>query len=173
MIRIINLISDRVSRLADWCVLAAVGISAANALVRYSLNWSSNALLEIQGVLFAAVVMLGAAQTLRLNGHVRVDILYVLCSPRRRLWLDAIGMVVILLPVTAYLAWLCIPFAFNTVSSGEVSLSPGGLPLWPIRVLLAAGFVLLFAQGVAELLRRVLALRGNVVVETTYEKPLQ
>lgn len=173
MIRIIDVISDRVSRVADWCLLAAVGISAANALVRYSLNWSSNALLEIQGVLFAAVVMLGASQTLRLNGHVRVDILYVLCSQRRRLWLDTLGMAVVLLPVTGYLAWLCLPVAWDSLRSGEVSLSAEGLPLWPVRVLLAAGFMLLLAQGVAELLRRVLALRGYVVAEVEYEKPLQ
>ena len=158
---------------AEWCVLLAVLISAANAVIRYSMNYSSNAFLEIQWYLFGAVVFLGASFTLQKNEHVRVDILYSTLSKRGRLWTDALGFALLLLPVTIYLAALTLPFFLGAFRSQEHSINPGGLILWPVKLVLPLGFALLTLQGVSELIKRIAGLRGILTVETSYEKPQQ
>jgi TRAP-type mannitol/chloroaromatic compound transport system permease small subunit len=71
--------------------------------MRYLFSYSSNGFLEIQWYLFGALVFLGASHTLRLNEHVRVDLVYSSVSDRARLWIDALGFVLFFLPVTIYL----------------------------------------------------------------------
>ncbi len=101
--RVIDGISDVFGFIAKWLVLLACLVSAGNAVVRYLISYSSNGLLEIQWYMFGGVVLLGAAQTLRLNEHVRVDLLYSNVSDKARLWIDIFGFTVFLLPVMAYL----------------------------------------------------------------------
>src|SRR3712207_4131143 len=99
MSRLIDGLSHTAGRLAEWLVLGACLISAGNAGVRYLFSYSSNGWLEIQWYLFGALVLLGAAHTLRVNEHVRVDIVYSSVSDRARLWIDTIGFIVFLIPV--------------------------------------------------------------------------
>ena len=160
-------------RVAAFLVLAAALISAGNATIRYLFDRSSNAWLEVQWYLFGAIVLLGAAETLRRNEHVRVDILYSNLSDRKRLWVDAIGILLFLLPFTLVMAWLCWPVAWQSFVRGEGSTSAGGLIRWPVKALLPLGFALLALQGVSELIKRVAALRGAVAIDTAYEKPQQ
>ncbi len=159
--------------IADYLVLIAVLISAGNALLRYTLNMSSNGLLEIQWYMFAAIVLLGAAYTLRMNEHVRVDLVYSMLSVRGRLLIDIFGFVVLFLPVIGYLVWLTFPFFGRSFITGEASMNAGGLILWPAKLTLPLGFGLLFLQGLSELIKRVAALNGLITLETKYEKPLQ
>jgi len=169
----IDWLNERFGWLAQYFVLFAVLISAGNATVRYLLSYSTNGLLEIQWYLFGAVVLLGAPLTLKQNGHVRVDLLYMMLSPRGRLWVDAGGFVLVLIPAGFYLAFLSFPFFWQSFLSDEVSQNAGGLILWPAKMLLPLGFMLLTIQGVSELIKRIAALRGVIEVETDYEKPLQ
>lgn len=171
--RAVDAISDLAGFLAKWMVLLACLVSAGNATVRYLFSYSSNGLLEIQWYMFGGIVLLGAAQTLRLNEHVRVDLLYSSVSDRGRLWIDVIGLTLFLLPGTAYFVWLTWPFFFNSYLSQEYSNNAGGLILWPVKALLPLGFSLLFLQGVSELIKRIAALLGAVRVDTHYEAPLQ
>jgi TRAP-type mannitol/chloroaromatic compound transport system permease small subunit len=90
----VDWMGEKFGRLADWCILLACAISAGNALSRYGFNFSSNAWLEVQWYLFAAVVMLGASDTLFRNEHVRVDLLYGWMSERGRLYVDIFGFIV-------------------------------------------------------------------------------
>jgi len=159
--------------IANWLVLIAVVISAGNAVVRYLFNMSSNSWLEIQWYLFGGIVFLGAAHVLRLNEHVRVDLVYSAVSNRARLWIDTIGFLVFLLPISAYLLTLSWPFFWNSFRSGEVSMNAGGLILWPAKALLPLGFALLFIQGLSELIKRVAALTGAIDLDVHYEKPVQ
>lgn len=159
--------------MADWCVLAAVLISAANATVRYTVSYSSNAFLEIQWYLFGALVLLGAAHTLRMNGHVRVDIIYNSVSERSRLWIDIIGFSVFLIPVGVYLTALCWPFFAESFFRGERSSNSGGLILWPVKLLLPLGFALLTVQAISELIKRIAAIGGWIEADTLYEKSPQ
>ncbi len=169
----VDRLSKTIATLANWLVLASVLISALNAVARYALNLSSNAFLEIQWQLFGAVVLLGAADALRTNNHVRVDLIYGAVSPRVRLWIDIFGLTVFLIPVSAYLSWLSLPQFLMSFASGEASSNAGGLIVWPVKLLLPVGFGLLVLQGLSELLKRILALaRANGAV-AAYERPLQ
>jgi TRAP-type mannitol/chloroaromatic compound transport system permease small subunit len=171
--RVIDGISDVAGFIAKWLVLLACLVSAGNAVVRYLISYSSNGLLEIQWYMFGGIVLLGAAQTLRLNEHVRVDLLYSSVSDRTRLWIDIFGFTLFLLPVMAYLTYMTWPFFLNSFRSGEISMNAGGLILWPAKALLPLGFALLFLQGLAELAKRIAALTGAMRVDTHYEAPLQ
>jgi TRAP-type mannitol/chloroaromatic compound transport system permease small subunit len=165
--------NDRFGKIAEWCVLLACVISAGNASIRYLFDMSSNAWLEIQWWLFAGIFLLGASQTLRLNEHVRVDILYGNVPKTAQLWIDTIGILVFLLPSTVLLVYLSWPIAMTSYRIGESSSNAGGLILWPVKFLLPLGFALLTLQGVAELIKRIAALLGDIDFDTHYEKPLQ
>lgn len=171
--RAIDSLSDAAGFIAKWLVLFACVISAGNAVVRYLFSYSSNGLLEVQWYMFGAIVFLGASQTLRLNEHVRVDLVYSAVSDRARLWIDIVGFTIFLLPVTAYLTYLSWPFFLNSFQSMEVSGNAGGLTLWPVKAVLPLGLGLLFLQGVAELIKRIAALAGALRLDTHYEAPLQ
>lgn len=169
--------ADAVSRaagaIATAAVLAACLISSGNAASRYALGLTSNAWLEVQWYLFAVIAMLGAAETLRRGGHVRVDLLYAVIGDRGRIWIDLLGLALFLLPGMVIFAWLSWPYFWESWVRNEISNNPGGLLRWPAKLLLPIGFSLVAIQGVAELLKRIAALRGAYSLDTTYNRPLQ
>jgi TRAP-type mannitol/chloroaromatic compound transport system permease small subunit len=175
--RVVDSVNARFGRLADWCVLLACAVSAGNAFLRYGFSLGSNAWLEAQWYLFAAVVMLGGSYTLFRNEHVRVDVLYGTLSERRRIWVDVIGIGLFLLPAMALLTWMTWPFFLDSWARGETSSSPGGLIRWPAKILMPLGFALITLQGVSELIKRVALLRGIHVPEgrihASYARPEQ
>ncbi len=171
--RWIDVLTDGFGAIAKWAVLAACLISAANAGVRYSLNMSSNAFLEIQWYLFAGAVMLGAAQVLRLNEHVRVDVLYGRYPTRVKVWVDLLGILFFLMPVMVMMIYLSWPMFIGMLESGEMSSNAGGLVRWPVMLLIPLGFGLLILQGLSEMIKRVGWLSHKYDMETHYERPLQ
>lgn len=171
--RAVDTLSDVFGFIAKWLVLLACLVSAGNAMIRYLFNYSSNGWLEIQWYMFGGIVFFGAAQTLRMNEHVRVDLLYSAVSDRTRLWIDIAGFTLFLLPAMTYLTYLTWPFFVRSWELQEVSSNAGGLILWPVKAMLPIGFALLWLQGIAELLKRLAALAGVVKVDTHYEAPLQ
>ncbi|OHV84695.1 TRAP transporter small permease subunit [Rhizobium sp. LCM 4573] len=170
---LIDRVSEVIGRFSGYLVLACCMISAANACIRYLFNYSSNGWLEIQWYLFAFIVLLGASHTLRLNEHVRVDLIYGAVSDRVRLWIDILGLVFFLIPACLYLAWLSWPFFTVSYTQGEMSSNAGGLIRWPVKLIIVSGFALLALQGLSELVKRIAGLKGLLRVDTTYEKPLQ
>lgn len=168
---------DRVTRffgvIAAVLVAVACAISALNALSRYALDMSSNAFLEIQWQMFAGMFLLGGAHVLRLNEHVRVDLVYGSLSARGKLWVDVFGYVVFFFPLCFIMLEMGFPWAYGSFAAGEMSANAGGLPVWPVKALLPLGFTLLLLQGIAELIRRIAALRGDIVLDVAYEKPVQ
>jgi TRAP-type mannitol/chloroaromatic compound transport system permease small subunit len=171
--RLIDAVSQFMGKLSEYMVLLCCLISAANALIRYSFNYSSNGWLEIQWYLFAFIVVLGAAHTLRMNEHVRVDLIYGSVSDKARIWIDIIGLIVFLIPACIFLSILCWPYFMHSFQQGEVSANAGGLIRWPVKFMLFAGFTLLSLQGISELIKRIAALAGSIQIDTKYEKPLQ
>lgn len=172
-VRAIDRITDFFGALAKWALLTAVVISGGNAAVRYLAGYSSNAWLEVQWYLFAAGVMFGAAQVLRLNEHVRVDVFYGSWTARRQVLLDLFGLVFFLLPFVGLLMVLSWPMLSELLASGETSPNAGGLIRWPVMLTLPLGFALLVLQGLAEICKRILWLRGRLRMDMHYEKPLQ
>jgi TRAP-type mannitol/chloroaromatic compound transport system permease small subunit len=160
-------------KLANFLVLASCLVSAGNAMSRYAFNLSSNAFLEIQWYMFAAMVMLGASYTLRRNEHVRVEIFYLYLSERGQLWLDLIGAILFLIPTCVLLVALSWPFFIQSYEVGEWSSNAGGLLRWPVKFLVPGGFALLALQGVSEVIKRRAALKGWVIIDAKYQRPVQ
>ena len=171
--RLIDGINDRFGVVAKWAVFASCFISAANALVRYLANYSSNAYLEIQWYLFAAVVMLGASQVLRVNEHIRVDVIYGRYSGRTQALIDLVGLLLFMLPSMAVMIYYAWPLFIKMYLTGEVSSNAGGLIRWPAMLTLPLGFGLLFAQGISEVIKRVAWLAHKYDADFHYERPLQ
>ncbi len=171
--RAIDNITDKFAVAAKWAVFASCMISAGNAVVRYVANYSSNAFLEIQWYLFAACVMLGASQVLRVNEHVRVDVLYGRLSGRTQALVDLAGLVLFLLPSMAVMIFYSWPLFEKMYLSGEMSSNAGGLIRWPAMLMLPLGFGMLFAQGVSEAIKRVGWLTHQFEGDFHYERPLQ
>ncbi|MBN8441682.1 MAG: TRAP transporter small permease subunit [Thauera sp.] len=160
--RLIDWINERVGRSVLWLVLIAVVISAGNALVRKLFNTSSNALLEIQWYLFAAIFMLAAGYTFLRNEHVRIDVVTSHLSPKGQNVVDILGIVFFLMPMVGLVLWLSwAPFMLS-FNSGEMSANAGGLIRWPVKLLLPVGLALLFLQGISELIKRVAFLMGLI-----------
>ena len=160
--RAIDALNEQVGKLSYWLILAAVLISAANAIVRYALNMSSNAWLEIQWYLFSFVFLFCAGYTLLHNQHVRIDVISGRLSRRAQTWIDILGTIFFLLPMAVAIMWLSWPVFVDAYRSNEVSTNAGGLTVWPARLMLPAGFFLLVLQGLSELIKRVAFLRGLI-----------
>ncbi len=158
--RAIDRLTAWIGKAAAWLVLAAVVLSAANAIVRKAFDYSSNAFLEAQWYLFGAVFMLAAAYTLSRNEHVRIDVLSSRWSRRTRDAVDLAGHILFLAPFVGLMAWLSWPFFLSSYRSGEISGATGGLPLWPAKGLVFLGFALLCLQAVSEIIKKALALAG-------------
>lgn len=158
--RLIDALNTAVGRTAMWLILAATLISAGNALMRYSLDLSSNAWLELQWYLFAAVFLLCAPYTLLKNEMVRIDVVAGRLSRRTQVWIDVAGTLFFLLPMALLLMTLSWPGFVQSFLREEVSANAGGLVVWPARLLIPVGFALLALQGVSELIKRLAFLVG-------------
>jgi len=157
---LIDRINDRIGRLMMWFVLAATLISAGNAIVRKLFGTSSNAWLEVQWYLFAAVFMLGGGYAFLRNAHVRIDFLSSKFSARTRNWVDIVGILIFLVPLSLMLIAEGWPVFARAWTSGEMSSNAGGLIRWPVYLLIPLGFAILLAQGLSELIKRAAFLTG-------------
>ena len=171
--RVIDALNEKLAGLANWLVLLSCLISAGNAFSRYAFSLSSNAWLEIQWYMFGAMILLGAAYTLKKNEHVRVDIIYAHLPTRAQIWIDILGGVFFLLPATVIIAWLAWPMFHNSYVQHEMSGNAGGLLRWPIKVMIPLGFWLLSLQGISEIIKRIAMLTGHLTADVHYERPLQ
>lgn len=160
--RLIDAVNDGVGKLVYWLVLVAVVVSAGNAVIRYSLNISSNAWLELQWYLFAAVFLLCSGYTFLRNEHIRIDIVLGRFSKRTQAAVDIFGIAVFLFPFAFLIMVLSWPMFKDSFVTNEMSSDAGGLIRWPAKLLVPVGFFLLTAQGVSELIKRIAFLAGLI-----------
>lgn len=160
--RLVDGLSERIGKLVSWLVLIAVVVSTGNALIRYAFNIGSNAFLELQWYLFAGVFLLGASWTLKRNEHIRIDVVVGRFSARTHAWIDIFGGIFFLMPLCLIVLYDAIPYAWLSLSSGEMSTNAGGLIVWPAKMLIPLGFGLLMLQGIAELIKRFAFLAGVI-----------
>src|SRR5689334_13319934 len=151
----IDALNEWIGKSAAWLGLAAVLVCTGNAVARYALNIGSNAWLELQWYLNAAVFLLIAGYALKRNEHVRIDVIIGRLSERTQAWIDLLGGLFMLLPVTIIIAWYSWPSLINSWHINEYSSDPGGLIRWPVRILIPVAFTLLALQGVSEVIQRV------------------
>lgn len=160
--RAIDRLNEAVGRLVYWLVLAAVVVSAGNAMIRYTLDLSSNAWLELQWYLYSAVFLLAAGYTLLHNEHVRIDVIYSHLPPRVRAWIDLLGGLFFLLPMALIILALSWPMVVESIERNEYSSDAGGLLRWPVKLLIPIGFLLLTLQGFSEIIKRIGFLLGHI-----------
>ena len=169
----IDWFNTKLAIVANWLVLLAALISAGNAGSRYLFSESSNGWLEIQWYMFAGMVLLGAPYTLKMNEHVRVDLVYGMVSERTQIWIDIVCGILFLLPICVVLTYFTWPWFVESWRINEASSNAGGLIRWPVKLLLPVGFGLMAVQGVSEIIKRIAALEHVIDIEFKYEKPLQ
>ncbi len=156
-------LSSAIGRAASWLTVFMVLVTFVVVVMRYAFDAGYIWIQESVIWMHAAVFMLGAAYTLHEDEHVRVDVFYRNMSPRRRAWVDLVGVVLFLLPVCVILAWNSWDFVLQSWRIGESSREPGGLP-FPFLPLLKSVLLLMpltvALQGVSLLLRSLRSLRG-------------
>ena len=160
--RVIDAINFRIGKILSWLILAAVVVSAVNAIIRKLFDMSSNSWLELQWVLFGAVFLIVASWTLLENEHIRIDIVNSMFSQRTRNIIDVIGHAFFLLPLTVVMIITSYPFVMKSILLNEQSMNAGGLPQWPPKLLILIGFVFLFFQAISELIKRIAVMRGII-----------
>ncbi|WP_019141470.1 TRAP transporter small permease subunit [Noviherbaspirillum massiliense] len=160
--KLIDTINEKIGSLVSWALLISVLICSGNAFVRYLFNTSSNAWLEVQWYLFSAIFLLASAYTLKRNEHVRIDVVAGRLSKRTQVWIDLLGFLFFLLPMSLIILYYAIPYAWISIQSQEISSNAGGLIVWPAKILIPIGFLLLTLQGVSELIKRIGYLQGKV-----------
>ena len=169
----IDALNAKLGVIANYLVLLAALISAGNAGSRYVFSESSNGWLEIQWYMFAGMVLLGGPYTLKMNEHVRVDLVYGMVSERTRIWIDIVGGFLFLLPICVILTYFTWPWFVDSWNINEQSSNAGGLVRWPVKLLMPVGFCLMALQGVSEIIKRIAALEHVIEADFKYEKPLQ
>lgn len=160
--RWIDTLNEKIARIACWAIFVAIVVSAGNAVVRKTFGISSNAWLELQWYLFGAVFMFCAPWTLRLNEHIRIDVVADKFSKKTSNIIELVCTVLFLLVFCALMIGLCIPFVLDSLRSAETSANAGGLLLWPAKLIILIGFALLFLQGVSQLIKRVGVMAGRL-----------
>ncbi|NEP09418.1 MAG: TRAP transporter small permease subunit [Symploca sp. SIO2C1] len=156
--RLIDSFNERIGRFSDWLVLFMVLIGVWNVIGRYlgnllQRNLSSNGLIESQWYIFDLIFLLGAAYTLKHNGHVRVDVLYTNWSEKRKALANLLGTLLFLIPFSI----MVILFSWKAILASwqiwELSPDPDGLPRAPIKSMIIVGFLLLIIQGISEAIK--------------------
>lgn len=156
-IQLINTLNDRVGKAVSWLTLVMVLGTFLIVVLRYALNYGSVASQECIGFMHALVFMLGVAYTLKVDGHVRVDIFYQGFDVRTRAWVDCLGVILLLLPVAAFIGWSSWDYVVESWKIHESSGNSGGLPgVYLIKSTLVATAALLALQGSALFLNSLL-----------------
>jgi TRAP-type mannitol/chloroaromatic compound transport system permease small subunit len=160
--RVVDAFNTWIGRRLAWLILAAVVVSAANATVRKIFDTSSNSWLELQWVLFSIVFLLCSPWTLLSNEHIRIDIVNNLLPKRVRDSIDVVGHTFFLLPLCIIMIITGIPFFLVSFGQNEQSGNAGGLPQWPSKALIMIAFILLLAQCLSELVKRIAIMRNLI-----------
>lgn len=157
-------ISALLGKASAWLTLFMVLVTFVVVVLRYvfdaGLIWLQESVVWMHGFVF----MVGAAYTLQQEEHVRVDIFYREMSPKRRAWVDLIGVAVFLLPLCALLGWKAFDYVAVSWQLQEASRESGGLP-YPLVPLLKSILIVMpitvSLQGIALFSRCVRTLRSN------------
>ena len=160
--KVIDAITTWIGKRLSWLIIGAVLVSAINATVRKIFDTSSNSFLELQWVLFSIVFLLCSPWTLLANEHIRIDIVNNLLPRQVRNAIDVIGHAFFLLPLTVVMILTAVPFFLVSYAQNEQSLNAGGLPQWPSKGLIMIAFIMMFVQGLSELIKRLAIMRDLI-----------
>jgi len=154
-------LSDKIGRLVGWLTTLMVLVVFYDTVMRYAFNKGNVALQELEWHLFAIVFLIGAAYTLKEEGHVRVDIIFVNLSEKTRAWIDFLGVFIFLIPFCVAVILSTQGFILNSWAVKEISPDPGGLPArYLLKAMIPLGFFLLIVQGFSEAAKKFMVITG-------------
>ncbi len=161
-IKTIDWINEKAGMFAGWLTTLLVLNVFYDTIMRYAFNKGNIALQELEWHIFSAIFLIGAAYTLKYNGHVRVDIIYTKLNSKSKAWIDLIGTFVFLIPFCLVIIFSAKGFIMNSWAVREISPDPGGLPArYVLKAIIPAGFFLLLLQGLAQAFKSLLHLMGQ------------
>jgi TRAP-type mannitol/chloroaromatic compound transport system permease small subunit len=160
-VRLIDRMSDKIGYLVGWITTVMVLIVFYDTVMRYAFHKGNVALQELEWHLFAVVFLLGAAYTLKEDGHVRVDIIFVNLSEKAKAWIDFLGIFIFLIPFSVIVIMSTKGFVMNSWAVREVSPDPGGLPArYLLKTMIPLGFSLLIVQGLSQAAKNFMIIIG-------------
>ena len=158
---VIDGLSDKIGRFVGWLTTLMVLVVFYDTVMRYAFNKGNVALQELEWHLFAIVFLIGAAYTLKEEGHVRVDVIFVNLSEKTKAWIDFLGIFIFLIPFCVAVILSTQGFILNSWAVREISPDPGGLPArYLLKAMIPLGFFLLIVQGLSEAGKKFMVITG-------------
>jgi len=162
VLKTIDTLSEWSGGLGRWLTIPLILAIVIEVTMRYAFNHPTMWAYESSIMLGAALYALAFSYTERHNAHVRVDVFYTRLSPRGKAIIDALGGLVIFLPVMAMLVYTSWEWTFHAWKIKEVMvLTYWYPPAYPLRTVIALGFGFLILQGLAGLFRNFYLLIRN------------
>lgn len=162
---VIERVNGAIGRSVRWLVLLMILLGFTNAVLRYLGEWigqnlSTNIALEAQWYMFSVIFLMMGSYALDKDAHVRVDVLYSMASGHTKAWINFLGSVFFLIPFCLTIVYFSQSFVIDSIKVFERSPDPGGLPRWPLKLLVPVAFVLLALQGLALAIRSLAIITG-------------
>ncbi len=146
----IDTINDKVGRVVSWATLFLVSITFVDVVMRYTLNQSYVFTQELEWHVFAFIFLMGAGYTLKVDGHVRVEVFYGRLGPKGKAWINLIGVLFFLIPSSLLFIKTGLPFVAKSYQVMEGSPDPGGIPFrFILKACIPAGYALILLQGIS------------------------
>lgn len=162
LVRCLDCFSEWTGRSIAWLTLLMVLATLVVVVMRYVFNQGNTALQESIIYMHSFIFLLGAAYTLKHDGHVRVDIFYRPLGEKGKAWINLIGTLCLLLPVCVFLFWISWEYVATSWELKEASQEAGGLAYrYILKSALLVMPALMILQGIAELLRSILVITGQ------------
>lgn len=170
IVRLIDGLNEKVGHFMSWFSTILVLVVCYDVFTRYFLRKSSVAVQELEWHIFAMLFLVAAAYTLKVDGHVRVDVFYTLLSPRGQAWINLLGSLVFLIPFSILVIWTSKGFISMSWAIQETSPDPGGLPYrYILKAMIPLGFSLVLLQGISIALRSFCTVIGRPIKEEESE----
>lgn len=160
--QIIDSFTEKIGVLVAWLTTALVLNVFYDVVMRYVFHHGNIAIQELEWHIFSVIFLIGAAYTLKEDGHVRVDILYTKFSAKQKAWVDFICTFIFLIPFCIIVIYASLNFVESSWAVREISPDPGGLPgRYILKAMIPAGFVLLIIQGISQAIKNLLVMTGR------------
>ena len=174
IVHMIDSLNTRIGYAVSWLSTVLVLVVCYDVFTRYFLRKSSVGVQELEWHIFAVLFLLAAAYTLKVDNHVRVDVIYTQLSPRGKAWINMLGGLIFLIPFSILVIWASQGFISMSWAIQETSPDPGGLPYrYLLKAMIPVGFSLVLLQGIALILRSFCTVIGRPLEEDKSQKEIE
>ena len=161
LVRLIDRLNYGVGRMAMYLLFVLMGILMWSTISKAAFTpslWT----LEMAQFVMVAYFVLGGPYAMQMGSHVRMDLFYAQQSPVRRAWWDAITVLALIFYLGVML-WGAVDSTLYSLQYNERSPTAWRPYLWPIKVILCIGFLLMLLQALAALIRDIATIRGETI----------